>query len=126
MTVVAMRAVAAMNLRLLHRPVLVNPVVRHSSPRCTAKVQRRLSQPFYAAKTAKRFVFGAVKSLFAARNLCLAIRLCTYASILDDDSMRRIRARQPYSRKLGRLRGFWHLPLLTGGRVRAVVAPHKL
>jgi hypothetical protein len=103
-------------------------VVEISSPcsSCTAKVQRLLSQPFYAAKTAKRFVFGAVKSLFASRNLRLAIRLCTYTSILDDDAMRRIRARQPYSRELGRLRGVWHSPFLTGARVQAVAAPHKL
>jgi hypothetical protein len=87
--------------------------------RCTAKVKRRLSQPYYAAKTAKRSVFGVVEGIFAGRYFCLALRLCTHTSIPDDDAMRRIRARQSYFRKLGCLPGTWHLPFLTGTRVQA-------
>lgn len=93
--------------------------------RRTAEVKRRLSQPFYAAKTAKRFVFGAVKSLFAVRNLYPAIRLCTYTSILYGDPMRRVRARQPYSRKVGRLSGVWHGPILASECVPARAGAHK-
>lgn len=88
--------------------------------------QARLSQPYYAAKTAKRSVFGVVEGIFAGRYLSLALRLRTHISIPDDDAMRRrIRARQPKFCKLGCLPGTWHLPFLTGTRVQTA-AHHKL